>query len=566
MARQTKRADSSMEPAQGAVALRACAYLRVSTGRQAESDLSIPDQRKQITGHCLTRGWRLTAEYVDAGASGMEEDRTEFQRMIERATDDDQPFDVIMVHSYSRFFRDAFGLEMYVRKLAKAGVRLVSITQELGDDPAQVMMRQVIALFDEYQSRENAKHVLRAMKENARQGFYNGSPVPLGYAVEEVEKRGVRIKKRLVIDPVEADIITKIYQLYRFGDGKSGPMGLKALACWLNERGFRTRKSGRFGVSGVHNILTNTVYVGEWVFNKRSSQTRRLKPESEHIIVDVPPLVARADFDAVRSTLKSRDPHVAAPRTVTGPILLTGLTVCASCNGAMTLRTGTSKSGTVHKYYNCSTCARQGKTACKGRSIPMAKLDKLVTDHLVERLLQPERLTAILASVASRRAQRSSEVTKRTTALQTDVTNAEEKLKRLYKMVEDGITDLDDILKQRLESLKLERDRSRTALDRIRLANASAFEFDPEAVERFGRAMRENITTGEVPFRKAYIRSLVDRIEVDDNVVRIIGKKSTLEQAIAGRETANAGVRRCIPKWRALRESNPSSQNENLVS
>lgn len=27
-------------------------------------------------------------------------------------------------------------------RLAKAGVRLVSITQELGDDPGQVMMRQ----------------------------------------------------------------------------------------------------------------------------------------------------------------------------------------------------------------------------------------------------------------------------------------------------------------------------------------------------------------------------------------------------------------------------------------
>ncbi len=41
----------------------------------------------------------------------------------------------------SRFFRDAFGLEFYLRKLAKHGVRLISITQELGDDPAQVMMR-----------------------------------------------------------------------------------------------------------------------------------------------------------------------------------------------------------------------------------------------------------------------------------------------------------------------------------------------------------------------------------------------------------------------------------------
>jgi len=76
-----------------------------------------------------------------------------------------------VVHSFSRYFRDTFGLEMYIRQLAKHGVRLVSITQELGDDPSQAMMRQVIALFDEYQSRENAKHVLRAMKENVRQGF-----------------------------------------------------------------------------------------------------------------------------------------------------------------------------------------------------------------------------------------------------------------------------------------------------------------------------------------------------------------------------------------------------------
>ena len=496
-------------------------------------------------------GATSAGEFVDAGASGMEEDRAEFQRMIERALDDDRPFDIIIVHSYSRFFRDAFGLEMYVRKLAKVGVKLVSITQELGDDPAQVMLRQVIALFDEYQSRENAKHVLRAMKENARQGFYNGSPVPLGYTVEEVEKRGFRIKKRLVVDPAEADVINKIYQLYRFGDGKSGPMGLKALSCWLNERGFRTRKGGRFGVSGVYNILTKTVYVGEWLFNKRSSKTRRVKPESEHIIVEVPPIVSRSEFEAVRSTLKSRDPHVAAPRAVTDPILLTGLAVCASCHGAMTLRTGISKSGTVHRYYNCSTCARMGKTACKGRSMPMAKLDKLVTDHLVDRLFQPARLTAILETVVARWAQRSSEVASRTATLQTGITEAEEKLKRLYKMVEEGVTDLDDILKQRLDALKQERDRNRVALDRIKTASANSLAIDPESVERFGRAMRENTTTGDVPFRKAYIRSVLDRIEVDDDVIRHFGSKSTLEQAIAGKETTKADFRRCEPKWRA---------------
>jgi site-specific DNA recombinase len=81
--------------------------------------------------------------------------------MIKAGTSKPAPFDIVIVHSFSRFFRDHFELEFYVRKLAKNAVKLVSITQEMGDDPMHVMMRQIMALFDEYQSKENAKHVLR---------------------------------------------------------------------------------------------------------------------------------------------------------------------------------------------------------------------------------------------------------------------------------------------------------------------------------------------------------------------------------------------------------------------
>jgi hypothetical protein len=35
--------------------------------------------------------------------------------------------------------------------------------------------------------------------------------------------------------------------------------------------------------------------------------------------------------------------------------------------------------------------------------------------------------------------------------------------------------------------------------------------------------MLENVTTGDVPFRKAYLRWLVDAAEVDDRVIRIHG-------------------------------------------
>ncbi len=55
--------------------------------------------------------------------------------MIDAATTRPPAFDTIVVHRLSRFFRDQFQIEFYVRRLAKNGVRLVSITQELGDDP-----------------------------------------------------------------------------------------------------------------------------------------------------------------------------------------------------------------------------------------------------------------------------------------------------------------------------------------------------------------------------------------------------------------------------------------------
>ncbi|WP_246680410.1 recombinase family protein [Mesorhizobium sp. B2-4-13] len=159
---------------QSAKESRAVLYLRLSTARQAEHDVSIPDQRRQGEAYCASRGYELVNTFVEAGASATNDKRPEFQRMIEEGTSKPSPFNVVVVHSFSRFFRDHFALEFHVRRLAKNGVRLVSITQEMGDDPMHVMMRQIMALFDEYQSKENAKHVLRAMNENARQGFWNG--------------------------------------------------------------------------------------------------------------------------------------------------------------------------------------------------------------------------------------------------------------------------------------------------------------------------------------------------------------------------------------------------------
>jgi site-specific DNA recombinase len=300
------------------------------------------------------------------------------------------------------------------------------------------MMRKVIALFDEYQSKENAKHVIRNMKLNAQQGFWNGSPVPLGYRLIEVEKRGTKVKKALAIDTVDSETVRLIFKLYLYGDGTSGALGIKELAKWLNSRGYRSRTGATFGTGIVYKTLTNTVYIGQWKFNQISARTGKRKPASEVVTSPVPAIVEEHVFEQVQRQLHARGPKVIAPRVTTGPVLLTGLAVCASCRGAMTSRTGTSKTGAIHRYYTCSTCMRKGKIACRRRSIPMARLDTLVSTHLAERLFQPDRLNEILSSITFRRAEKAESLNARITALQREVTEADEKLKRLYLVSKRG--------------------------------------------------------------------------------------------------------------------------------
>ncbi|MFC5420845.1 recombinase family protein [Bosea eneae] len=544
------------------VAQRAALYLRVSTTRQAEHDVSIPDQRKQGEAYCASRGYRLIETFVEAGASATNDRRPEFQRMIEAGTSKPAPFDVVVVHSFSRFFRDHFELEFYVRKLAKNGVKLVSITQEMGDDPMHVMMRQIMALFDEYQSKENAKHVLRAMNENARQGFWNGALPPIGYRIIAAEQRGSKTKKKLEIDPLHADTVRLIYRLFLEGDGNSGPLGVKAITCHLNERRIFTRDGGRWGLAQIHSILTRTTYIGEHRFNTRSHKNREKKPESEVAVMAVPPLIDRETFDAVQAKLKSRNPMLVPARVTSGPTLLTGICFCAKCEGAMTLRTGKGSAGGMYRYYTCSTKARQGKTGCEGRSIPMDKLDDLIASHLEERLLQPERLETILFSLLDRRQERAERRREHLAELNRRITETDQRLNRLYDAIESGVAALDDsALKERIAGLKALRDQATADAERIQatLDSAGNQAITPDMIETFSSAARAGLRLEGGGYRRDHLRAFAQRVEVADTEVRITGSKSELLRTLVAASSVKSaafGVRSSVLKWRARHDSN----------
>jgi site-specific DNA recombinase len=170
--------------------------------------------------------------------------------------------------------------------------------------------------------------------------------------------------------------------------------------------------------------------------------------------------------------------------------------------------------------------------------------------------LTPDRLASLLQTLAERQSAKTDAVDRRLISLQREVADTDERLRRLYRSIEDGIVELDDILRERTATLKSERERAKAALDRARAQCGTVATIDPAKIDAFARLMTEKLDNGDTNARKGYIRSIVDAVEVDDKAIRIIGNKDVLRAVIAGKQNANSNVRGFVRKWRARRDSN----------
>jgi site-specific DNA recombinase len=518
-------------------------YARVSTTKQAEKDLSIPDQIRQIKGWCERQGHIIATEYIEEGASATDDRRPVFQKMINEACSDPRPFDMIVVHSLSRFFRDSFEFAFYERKLNKAGIKLVSITQQTGEDPAGEMARKVFNIFDEYQSKENSKHTLRAMVENARQGYFNGSSPPYGYKAEEVEKKGRKGNKRiLVIDAGESRIVRKIFDLYLRGD-KGHPLGMYGIAYYLNEHGIGFR-GGPWNSGHINRILSDPVYKGEYYFNKKVAKTGEKKPPKEWVLIRLDPIIDEATFREVEERRAARNPSKVPPRITSSPTLLTGILKCGYCGSAMTLATG---KGGKYRYYKCTARIKKG-AKCESGNVPTEKLDSLVLNSLADRVFTPLRVGQMIREVQSRLFKSKGKHEEELAKLNRRLDEIKKATERLYDAVERGLLPPDSSLQERAHKLSAERQAILTEIAGIRREQEMRPQvFSERNIEGFCRALRAKLLDRKSGFGKGYLKLLVDEIRVKGRKVNIRGTYSALAQAVSTKKLGDPGW---VPSFR----------------
>lgn len=337
---------------------RVCAYARVSTMTEKQQD-SLTNQQAYYNHFFKNKkDVEFVGVYYDQGISGKLAKRPGFQQMLEDCRAG--KIDVIHTKSISRFARNTELLLAVSRELKTIQVDIFFEEQNLHtlSNEGEVMLT-VLASY--------AEEELRNMSENQRwafqKKFQRGELVIntkrfLGYDKDE--------NGELIINPEEAKIVKRIYNLYLSG------MGVHVIAKLFNEEKVPTVDGGRWYSSTITNILKNEKYKGDAILQKyyfaeiKAKQRLNQGQVQQYLITDNhEAIVSREDWEAVQKRLRQnskKDPRIDYNRRYP----LSGLLKCEHCGSTLKRQ----------KYYKgkvvwvCSKYIREGKVACIGMRVP----------------------------------------------------------------------------------------------------------------------------------------------------------------------------------------------------
>jgi len=232
--------------------MKVIGYLRVSTKGQTEEDkFGLESQRDMVEEYCAKNGHEIVDWYIDAGISGAKEDRPAFSEILASSKEELGGADALIVAKSDRIARDVYIYFAYKNELRKKGIQVISVSEDFGEQGVfTVILDAMLASMAEIERQNITMRTSGGRKQKAKHGGYSGGNIPYGYMC---------VGHSLVIDPAEADIVRKVYDLYSRG------YSMQRVADRLNEEGWRTRSNGAFSKSQVRNILGNKkTYMGEY--------------------------------------------------------------------------------------------------------------------------------------------------------------------------------------------------------------------------------------------------------------------------------------------------------------
>ena len=239
---------------------RVAIYARVSTAYQVDGD-SLPYQRTELPKYAeMMLGIKDYEVFEDAGYSGKNTERPALKDMMNQIRE--RRFSHVLVWKIDRISRNLIDFASLYRDLKDIGVTFVSKNEQFDTSTAMgEAMLKIIMVFAELERNMTSERVSTIMKNKAGNGEFCGGHITFGY--KRSEKGGLEICQE------EASEVRLIFDLFL------KEKNVTTIRYFLNSPEHQAVFPRKWYYSTIRSLLTNTNYIGNYVYGKRQKSNRK---------------------------------------------------------------------------------------------------------------------------------------------------------------------------------------------------------------------------------------------------------------------------------------------------
>src|SRR3954447_9535293 len=529
-----------IQPRQLLLPARAAIYARVSSDQQVERQ-TIASQVSDLLARAAAEGRDIGEEFrfLDDGQSGASLVRPALERLRDLVAM--SAIDVVYVHAPDRLARSYAHQAVLIEEFARAGTQVVFFNRPIGQSPEDNLLLQLQGMFAEYERARMLERSRRGKRYLAQVGSVSVlSRAPYGYAyVGRGAGGGVA---RFEVIEAKAQVVRHIFQWV--GHER---VSLSAISRRLFEAGVPSPTgNARWSRSMLWTLLSTPAYAGQAVFGKNTSipwrpplrpargrarvpkrPFRQIPASPEHWIrIAVPAIIEAELFESAQEQLAENRRRY-RQRCAGVRYLLQGLLVCRKCGYAFCGRWQPRyprEPGRGYHYYRCSGTESHrfhGQRRCDARVMPVAPLDTAGWEQVCRLLEDPahvlheyeRRLDA--ARTGPRRVELK--------AVDRQLTKVRGGIGRLIDSYAEGLIDKAEFeprlseLRRRVAKLEVEAAALKTSAEQTR-----CLQLVIGKLEAFAAIIADRLEGADWATQRDLIRTLVQRIEIDDDHVRVV--------------------------------------------
>jgi site-specific DNA recombinase len=220
--------------------VKAIAYVRVSTDKQADRGVSLEAQAEKVRAMAVVQGAELVDIIVDGGQSAKSLERPGMARLL--ALVDAGAVDTVIVAKLDRLTRSVKDLSGLLERFQRRGVALVSVAESLDTaSAAGRLVLNILTAVSQWEREAIGERTRDAMNHKRANGERVGT-VPFGW---RLAPDGVHLQE----NPPEQEIVSMARELYGVG------YMLCEVTEELNRQGLRTRRGTPWRYQYVARVL-----------------------------------------------------------------------------------------------------------------------------------------------------------------------------------------------------------------------------------------------------------------------------------------------------------------------